>query len=333
MENDLYMAILDIFAPQISEVPAGLEGKVILIYGHNSLGKTRQAAKASKALFLQVEQAGLNALDGVNYVPINKWTDVKQVARQLAKDPQKTRETYDTIVIDEIEGFGKLCEQGVATSHGVTRIKDGNDGFGLWKEYDYEVWSTIKQLLSVGLTVIFLGHDAERKIPFGETEYSQKYPKGDKRVIAPIIDQSNIIAYVYPRVDENGMPIHSGAQLLETPHAFARSHFAGVPFNIEPFSYEGLENVIISAIEQDSGGKTITYAEQKAKVDETEIVFEEIQKALFDTCTALVEANLLDKIQPAFDKHFGKGTTFENLVDLQKDTMVLVNQELRELLA
>lgn len=332
MENDLYMA-LDIFAPQISAVPAGLEGKVILIYGHNSLGKTRQAAKASKALFLQVEQAGLNALDSVNYMPINKWTDVKSVSRQLAKDPEKTRAAYDTIVIDEIEGFGKLCEQHVATSHGVTRIKDGNDGFGLWKEYDYEVWSTVKQLLSVGLTVIFLGHDAERKVPFGEEEYTQKYPKGDKRVVAPIVDQSNIIAYVYPRVDENGMPIHSGAQLLETPYAFARSHFEGVPFNIEPFSYKGLEDTIIDAIEKNSGGKTITYAEQKAKADEVEVVFEEIQTTLFETCTALVDAGLLDKIQPTFDKHFGKGTTFEGLVELQKDAMVLVNQELRDFLA
>ena len=36
---------LDIFNPQVSTVAKGLEGKVILVYGGNNLGKTKQATR------------------------------------------------------------------------------------------------------------------------------------------------------------------------------------------------------------------------------------------------------------------------------------------------
>ena len=37
------MASIDIFNPQVSTVAKGLEGKVILVYGGNNVGKTKQA--------------------------------------------------------------------------------------------------------------------------------------------------------------------------------------------------------------------------------------------------------------------------------------------------
>ena len=42
------MEELNIFNPQISTVAKGLEGKVILVYGGNNLGKTKQATRMKK---------------------------------------------------------------------------------------------------------------------------------------------------------------------------------------------------------------------------------------------------------------------------------------------
>jgi len=42
----------DIFNPPVSVVAEGLEGKALLIYGSNSLGKTYQATKFEKPLYL-----------------------------------------------------------------------------------------------------------------------------------------------------------------------------------------------------------------------------------------------------------------------------------------
>ena len=47
------MAInVDIFNPQTSTVAKGLEGKTIMIYGGNNLGKTYVASHLSKPFFI-----------------------------------------------------------------------------------------------------------------------------------------------------------------------------------------------------------------------------------------------------------------------------------------
>ena len=55
---------IDIFNPQISTVAQGLEGKVILVYGGNNLGKTKQATRMKNPFYLPFE-AGLNAIAGI----------------------------------------------------------------------------------------------------------------------------------------------------------------------------------------------------------------------------------------------------------------------------
>lgn len=39
---------LDIFNPQVSTVAKGLEGKVILVYGGNNLGKTKRLSSGNR---------------------------------------------------------------------------------------------------------------------------------------------------------------------------------------------------------------------------------------------------------------------------------------------
>jgi len=46
------MVKLDIFNPQVSKVAEGLEGKAVLIYGTNNLGKTLQATRMKKPFYL-----------------------------------------------------------------------------------------------------------------------------------------------------------------------------------------------------------------------------------------------------------------------------------------
>ncbi len=42
----------DIFNPQVSVVAKGLDGKMILVYGNNSTGKTKQATRMKKPFYL-----------------------------------------------------------------------------------------------------------------------------------------------------------------------------------------------------------------------------------------------------------------------------------------
>ena len=73
---------LDIFSPTLSVVPKGLEGKTILLYGSNSVGKTLNATKLSKPFYLGFEK-GLNAISGIPFNYITKWSDFKKLNKQF----------------------------------------------------------------------------------------------------------------------------------------------------------------------------------------------------------------------------------------------------------
>ena len=71
-------------------------------------GKTSTAAKFPKALLLGFE-VGYLAIGGVKPQPINKWSEFKQVLKQL-KDP-KAHELYSNIIIDTADIAYDLCEK------------------------------------------------------------------------------------------------------------------------------------------------------------------------------------------------------------------------------
>lgn len=75
------MSGLDIFKPEVSVIAKGIEGKVVTIYGSNNLGKSKQSSRMTKPLYLPFEK-GLNAIAGVNFMPINSWGDFKKVNKQ-----------------------------------------------------------------------------------------------------------------------------------------------------------------------------------------------------------------------------------------------------------
>lgn len=250
-------------------VAKGLEGKVITIYGSNNLGKTKQSTRMKKPLYLPFEK-GLNAIAGVQFMPINSWADFKKVNKQLTKNAEKAKEMYQTIIVDEVDAFAKYATRYVCEQYDVERIKDGNDGFGLWKEYETEVWEEINKLIGVGFTVIFIAHAAEDK-------KGKVYPKGDKRVLAPVIDNSDIVLYLSSNgVDEDRKVIKSSAWLAETEEHFARSRFDYIDTYLPEFTAENLEKAIIEAVErqeQAEGIVAVTYEEQKQNNASEELDF------------------------------------------------------------
>src|SRR6185312_8805103 len=137
MENDKLMTTFDIFNPMISTVAKGLEGKVITIAGTNNLGKTKQATRMKKPFYLGFEK-GIRAISGIPFLPINNWRDFKKINKQLT-DPKtldKAKEMYQTIIFDEVYTSALYCQDYLCKKHGVETIVEGNNGYGLWKEYE-----------------------------------------------------------------------------------------------------------------------------------------------------------------------------------------------------
>ncbi|WIT26969.1 hypothetical protein [Bacillus phage SPbetaL1] len=320
---------IDIFNPQVSVVAKGLEGKVITIYGSNNLGKTKQSTRMKKPLYLPFEK-GLNAIAGVQFMPINSWADFKKVNKQLTKNAEKAKEMYQTIIVDEVDAFAKYATRYVCEQYDVERIKDGNDGFGLWKEYETEVWEEINKLIGVGFTVIFIAHAAEDK-------KGKVYPKGDKRVLAPVIDNSDIVLYLSSNgVDEDRKVIKSSAWLAETAEHFARSRFDYIDTYLPEFTAENLEKAIIGAVErqeQAEGIVAVTYEEQKQNNASEELDFNSLMDQIKEIGMKLNEEGRLEEVNEITEKHLGKGVKVTECSRKQVGVMSVILDDLKDLLA
>ncbi|MCY7933925.1 MULTISPECIES: ATP-binding protein [Bacillus] len=320
---------IDIFNPQVSVVAKGLEGKVITIYGSNNLGKTKQSTRMKKPLYLPFEK-GLNAIAGVQFMPINSWADFKKVNKQLTKNAEKAKEMYQTIIVDEVDAFAKYATRYVCEQYDVERIKDGNDGFGLWKEYETEVWEEINKLIGVGFTVIFIAHAAEDK-------KGKVHPKGDKRVLAPVIDNSDIVLYLSSNgVDEDRKVIKSSAWLAETEEHFARSRFDYIDTYLPEFTAENLEKAIIEAVErqeQAEGIVAVTYEEQKQNNASEELDFNSLMDQIKEIGMKLNEEGRLEEVNEITEKHLGKGVKVTECSRKQVGVMSVILDDLKDLLA
>ncbi|MCY8944022.1 ATP-binding protein [Bacillus atrophaeus] len=319
---------IDIFNPQISVVAKGLEGKVITIYGSNNLGKTKQSTRMKKPLYLPFEK-GLNAIAGVQFMPINSWADFKKVNKQLTKNAEKAKEMYQTIIVDEVDAFAKYATRYVCEQYDVDRIKDGNDGFGLWKEYETEVWEEINKLIGVGFTVIFIAHAAEDK-------KGKVYPKGDKRVLAPVIDNSDIVLYLSSNgVDEDRKVIKSSAWLAETDEHFARSRFDYIDTYLPEFTAENLEKAIIEAVERQEkaeGIVAVTYEEQKQNNASEELDYDSMMEQIKEIGIKLNGEGRLEEVNEITEKHLGKGVKVTECSRKQIDVMSVILDDLKDLL-
>lgn len=110
---------VDIFNPQVSKIASGLEGKVILIYGTNNVGKTANAVKMKKP-FVMACESGLNAQSGVTYNKINNWSEFKKIVKQFTSKStvERAKELYSTIVIDEVYASSIFCQDYVLSVYG-----------------------------------------------------------------------------------------------------------------------------------------------------------------------------------------------------------------------
>lgn len=318
----------DIFAPQVSVVAHGLEGKIITVYGGNNLGKTKQATRFNKPFYLPFEK-GLNAIAGVPFLPINSWSDFKKVNKQLTskKTVVAAREAYQTIIFDEIEASARYCSRFICDKYDSDTIASGREGFGLWKEYEMEYWEEIDKLLGAGYTLVFIAHEeADKK--------GKIRPKGDKRALAPIIDNSDIVIHLRSNgVDEKGQVLKSSGFMAETDEFFARSRFDYINPYLEEFTAENLEVSIIAAIkkqEEVEGFKAVSYTAQKATVTTEELDFDDLKAEIIKTGKALAKFGMTDLVSETIEKHLGKGVKVSDFIKSQVEMMSLILGDLEE---
>lgn len=262
----------NIFEPQISQVTAGLEGKMILIYGTNRTGKTLNAVKAEKPFVFGFER-GLNAIPGIPFAPISTWRQFTEIVKQFT-GPQmdKAKETYKTLIIDTIDAMGDLAAEYVCGVFNCDSVGTGKGGYGIWKEYAAEINKWLRTLTNAGYTIVFIGHEGTReKQDERGAKYDQIYPRGEKRVVDPICDLVDFICYAQmpPRNEKDIQPA-STLYMTGTRAFHAGSRFTEVTDAIPEWNIDKLTTVIAKAVEAEekkSGIKAVSFEENQKNLE------------------------------------------------------------------
>lgn len=321
---------VDIFNPQESVISHSLEGKVLMLYGGNNLGKTYQAVRLKKP-YLMACESGLNGQSGVKYNRINNWRDFKKVVKQFTdkKTVEKAKELYSTIIIDEVYASSIFCQDYVIATYGKGALTLGDTQKGeanLYQLYEKEYFRQINLLVNSGYTVVFIAHEDTRK--------EKVVPKGDKRCLNPIIDNCDYVIYLQSNgVDENKQVIKSSAWLAETDEFFARSRFTYTPTYIKEFTAENLEAAIIEGIEKEvkeTGIETVSFEEQKQLNESKTYDYDELMEAIMETGNKLAEAGYVDELIEIVEGTLGAGKKVSDCTKKQIEAMSVIFDDIKD---
>ena len=328
------MAEVDIFNPQVSKVAKGLEGKVILIYGTNNVGKTANAVKMNKPYIMACE-SGLNAQSGVNYNKINNWSEFRKVVKQFTSKAtiEKAKELYSTIVIDEVYASSIFCQDYVISTYGDGALtmagnpEKGKASVNLYQIYEKEYFRQINLLVGAGYTVVFIAHEEEKD--------GFIVPKGDKRCINPIVNNCDYVVYVKPNgMDENNRVIKSSAYLAATDEFFARSRFEETPTVLPEFTVEALENAIkqgIEAHEKKTGTEAVSYEQQKELNTSKAVDFEDLMQQVQSLGEKFIKADKQDVLIEIVENTLGAGGKVSGLTKKQVEALTIIFDELSDM--
>jgi hypothetical protein len=299
-------------------------------------GKTTIASKFPKALLLAFE-TGYLAIPGIMAQPINKWSEFKQVLKQL-KD-NKAHEQFDNLIVDTVDIAYDLCEKYICNQEGVDTINQIPYGGGYakaGKEFD-EALRSIPQM-GYGLVMISHSQDKTFKDENGE-EYNQIVPTLANRPRLIVDRMSDLIGYAHPVQEEDGST-HTVLYMRGTPRFIAGSRFKYTPDKIE-FTYDNLVNAISDAIDKQAAeddGKFITDKRTDAYNVEPERDFASMMEE-FKDLTHQIQHNVepdefkskwAPKIISITDKYLGKGKKVADCTEAQAEQLELILIDLKE---
>lgn len=327
---------IDILGIQPHKVSRDLKGYTVLFYGEPKTGKTTIASQFPKTLILAFE-AGWLTIPGVLAQPINKWSEFKQVLKQLKTD--EAHQAYFNIVIDTTDIAYDLCEKYICNQEGVDNISQIPYGQG-WTKVSKEFDEALRSIPQMGYGLVMISHSQDKTFT-DETgnEYNRIVPTLSNRPRLIVDRMSDIIGYAHPIQEEDGTT-HTLLYMRGTPRFVAGSRFKYTPDYID-FTYDNLVNAIGEAIDKQAAENNGTLVTEKStnayQVDEGPS-FESMMEE-FKDLTHQIQHNVesdefknkwAPKIISITDKYLGKGKKVADCTEAQVEQLELILIDLKE---
>ena len=307
--------MIDILSIEPTVISRDLKGKYLLLYGKPKTGKTTMASRFPKNLLIAFEK-GYNAIDGIKAVDVNKWSEFRQILRQLEKP--EAQAMYDTITIDTTTIAYEMCEQFVCSQNGVQSIRDIPWGQG-WTLVKKEFESCLRKItmLNYGLVLI---SQIEILAP--------SMPKRCYEVVNQIVD---IIGYIATEWDDDGNS-QRWLYTRQTPTVMAGSRFPYLAPKIK-LGYDELVAAINEAIDKQRDLDGATVVDKLERKTEEELNFEEIRDEAQKIWAKLVNADPAnaEKVLKKVEMIFGRKLKLSEITEDQKEPFFLVLLEMRDM--
>ena len=320
--------MIDILSIKPTVISRDLKGKYLLIYGKPKTGKTTMASRFPKNLLIAFEK-GYNAIDGIKAVDINKWSEFRQVLRQLEKP--EAQAMYDTITIDTTTIAYEMCEQFVCSQNGVQSIRDIPWGQG-WTLVKKEFETCLRKITMLGYGLVLISHIEMRKEKTADDSeieiLAPSMPKRCYEVVNQIVD---IIGYIATEWDDDGNS-HRWLYTRQTPTVMAGSRFPYLAPKIK-LGYDELVAAINEAIDKQRDIDGATVVDKIEKKQEEELSFEEIRDEAQKIWAKLVNADPAnaEKVLKKVEIIFGRKLKLSEITEDQKEPFFLVLLEMRDM--
>ena len=168
----------------------------VVVYGGPKVGKSTFAASIPDAIFVQTEE-GLDALDVHSFPLAQKYNDVVNALRALAKEDH----SYRAVVLDSLDWLEPIIWETVCSDHGVPGIEAVGGGYGKGYTEALQYWSKLLEALDYlrderGMTVVLIGHDEVRKMePVDSEAYDYSALKLHRKAAARVQEWADVIGY------------------------------------------------------------------------------------------------------------------------------------------
>lgn len=307
-------------------VSRDLRGKYVLLYAKPKTGKTSFCVQAPKNLLVAFER-GYNAHAGIMAQPIEKWSEFKQLLRQLHNDAVK--EKFYTISIDTATIAYQKCVEYICIQNGVSKIGDIPYGAG-YAAVKQEFENSLREITMLGYGLILTAHVATRTEMVADgSEVEFLAPDLDKRAYSIINGLVDVIGYISNDFDAEGNS-HRYLYTHATPTIMAGTRFPALSKKI-PFSYQNFADELAKAIEQAGGEGQIIDAPIELVTNAPD--FQELREEAKQLWTQLIEENednaaiILHKLEQAF----GKPTKLSEITPAQVDLLELAVIDMRDM--
>lgn len=298
-------------------------------------GKTTIASRFPKALLLAFE-TGYLAIPGIMAQPINRWSEFKQVLKQLKED--KAHELYSNIIIDTADIAYDLCEKFICNQAGVSAINEIPYGQG-WSKASKEFDEALRSIPQMGYGLIMISHSQDKTfVDENGVEYNQIVPTLANRPRLIVDRMSDIIGFAHASQEEDGT-VHTTLYMRGTPRFVAGSRFKYTPDAIE-FTYQNLVDAIGDAIDkqaEETQGKYITDERTTAHTPQPEPDFDDLMKQFNDAVAKLQEVTgssfgttWAPRIVEITTKHLGAGKKVSDMTRAQTEQLALIVDDLIE---